>query len=139
VVHEWALAEAVLYSLLDVTKKYSDHKIKEVVIEVGELQGIDLEVLKFALKELAKSLGLEDVLFRVEVTEAEFRCRSCGFTWKLSDVRKKLDEATREAIHFVPDIVHTFIQCPRCGSPDYEIVRGRGVCLKSILLEKSST
>ena len=41
-------------------------------------------------------------------------------------------EDVREAIHFVPEIAHTYIKCPKCGSPDFEVVQGRGVWLESI-------
>jgi hydrogenase nickel incorporation protein HypA/HybF len=43
-----------------------------------------------------------------------------------------VSEDTAEAIHFVPEVAHTYIKCPSCGSPDFEIVEGRGVWLENI-------
>ncbi|MDR0318462.1 MAG: hydrogenase maturation nickel metallochaperone HypA, partial [Nitrososphaerota archaeon] len=54
-------------------------------------------------------------------------CRNC---WQFK--KEKLDAVTVEAIHFVPEAAHTFIKCPKCGSPDFEITSGRGIWLDSI-------
>ncbi len=46
--------------------------------------------------------------------------------------RKELGENEQEAIHFVPEAAHAFIRCPACGSPDFEISKGRGVWVERI-------
>ena len=51
---------------------------------------------------------------------------------KFIDLLAELNEEAREAVHFVPEIAHTFMKCPRCGSPDFEIVTGRGIWIESI-------
>lgn len=45
---------------------------------------------------------------------------------------KKLDKDKAEAVHFVPEVAHTYIKCQKCGSPDFKIASGRGVWLDSI-------
>jgi hydrogenase nickel incorporation protein HypA/HybF len=45
---------------------------------------------------------------------------------------RSLDEEAREAIHFLPEAAHAYIRCPKCGSPDFEILSGRGVWLESV-------
>ncbi len=37
-----------------------------------------------------------------------------------------------ESIHFIPEVAHTYIKCPKCGSPDFEIIKGRGIWLEKI-------
>jgi len=61
---------------------------------------------------------------------AEFKCRACGHKWFFE--KETLDESTAEAIHFVPEVAHTYLKCPKCGSPDFEVVEGRGVWLESV-------
>ncbi len=122
-VHEWALAESIILYLQRL--RAMGRNVKKLVIGLGELQSIDEEVLSFALRELAKSSGLEDVEIELRKIEAVLRCRSCGYEMKLSDLG--LDEGVREAIHFVPEVVHAYVSCPRCGSRDIEIVSGRGI------------
>lgn len=129
-VHEWALAEAIVKSIEDSVKCRGS--ISEVCIVVGELQNIDIEVLKWALEELRKGTRLERATLKFEIERAEFTCRNCGRRWGLADT--SLCEDEREAIHFIPELAHSFIKCPACGSPDFEVTRGRGVWIKYVRL-----
>lgn len=127
--HEWALAEAVISTASQIAEKEGIKEVKEVKIKVGELQQIELDILEFALSQL-KTAKFKDAKFRLETTKAELRCRVCGKKWIFD--RGKLDAETAEAIHFVPEIAHTYVKCPKCGSPDFEILKGRGIWLESI-------
>ncbi len=130
-VHEWALAEAIAGY---VREYMGEHKIlKKLTISLGELQSIDREILDFALKEILKSMGITVGELNYEVEEAVLRCRKCGFEWKLH--KKLFSEEVLEAIHFVPEVIHSYYKCPRCGSRDFDIVRGRGLRIKEILVE----
>ncbi|HLN88846.1 MAG TPA: hydrogenase/urease maturation nickel metallochaperone HypA, partial [Candidatus Binatia bacterium] len=68
--------------------------------------------------------------FHILKSKSALKCRVCNTTWSLD--LEKLDKTTAEAIHFVPEVVHTYIKCPHCGSPDFEIVTGRGVWLENV-------
>jgi len=127
--HEWALAEAVIAAASQIAEKEGLKEVTEVKIKVGELQQIELDILEFALLQL-KPAKFENAGFSIEVARAEFKCRVCGRKWIFK--KEKLDESIAEAIHFVPEIAHTYIKCPKCGSPDFEILEGRGVWLESI-------
>jgi len=127
--HEWALAEAVIAAASEIARKEGLKEIREVKIKVGELQQIELDILEFALSQL-KPAKFKDAKFNIEVAKAELKCRVCGQKWIFK--KGKLDASTAEAIHFVPEIAHTYIKCPKCGSPDFEILQGRGVWLESI-------
>ena len=127
--HEWALAEAVIAAAEEAAKKEHLKEIREVQLKVGELQQIELDILKFVLSQL-KTGKFKNVKFKVETAKAELQCRVCGHKWVFN--KETLDKSTAEAIHFVPEVAHTYIKCPKCGSPDFEIVEGRGVWLESI-------
>jgi len=127
--HEWALAEAVITTASQFAEKEGLKEVKEVTIKVGELQQIEVDILEFALSQL-KPASFKDAKFRITNEKAEFRCRVCGYEWLLK--KEKLDKSTAEAIHFLPEIAHTYIKCPKCGSPDFEILKGRGIWLESI-------
>jgi len=127
--HEWALAEAVIAAASEVAEKEGLKEIREVRVKVGELQQIEPEIFEFALSQL-KAGKFKEARFILESVKAEFRCRACGHGWVFE--KAKLDEGTAEAIHFVPEVAHTYIKCPKCGSPDFEVVEGRGVWLESI-------
>ncbi len=131
-VHEWALAEAVVSYIKQKLDK--GKTVKKITIKLGVLQSIDREILDFALHSILESEN-------IEVKEIEYidepvilRCRRCGYEWKpdLSSV----DEQIREAIHFVPEVIYSYFKCPRCGSRDYEIISGRGLSIEKIEVEE---
>ncbi|MDH7478219.1 MAG: hydrogenase nickel incorporation protein HypA [Candidatus Bathyarchaeota archaeon] len=127
--HEWALAEAVIAAASEIADKEGLSEVTEVKIKVGELQQLELDVLEFAFSQL-KLAKFKNAKFSIDVAKAELKCRVCGHQWVFT--KEKLDESMAEAIHFVPEIAHTYIKCPKCGSPDFEILAGRGVWLESI-------
>jgi hydrogenase nickel incorporation protein HypA/HybF len=132
--HEWALAEAIIAAASEIAEKEGLKEVKEIEVRVGELQQIELDILEFALSQL-KPAKFKNVNFSIEIVKAELKCRVCSHEWFFR--KEELDKNTSEAIHFVPEIAHTYIKCPKCGSPDFEILQGRGVWLESIKGVKS--
>ena len=130
--HEWALAEAVVESVLEAVRKEKLTSVEEIDISLGELQDIEIEIFEFALKNLMEK---EDILrhtkINLKVEKTLFRCRACGNEWSLKKT-KDIDKDVKEAIHFLPELSHSFLKCPKCGSPDFEVVKGRGVSIDSI-------
>ena len=132
--HEWALAEAILASAKQVAEQEKLIAVSEVTIRVGELQQVEPPILRFALKQLGKDI-FKGVKYHILRAKSTLRCRVCGNTWQYNS--KKLDKSSQEAIHFVPEVAHTYIKCPKCNSPDFEITGGRGVWLEDIKGVKS--
>jgi hydrogenase nickel incorporation protein HypA/HybF len=127
--HEWALAEAVIKAASEIAEKEKLVEVTEVNIKIGELQQVEREILTFALQQL-KPAKFDKAKFHITRAKTMLKCRNCGNTWQFN--KQKLDAATKEAIHFVPEVAHTYIKCPRCGSPDFEIAAGRGIWLQNI-------
>lgn len=132
--HEWALAEAVIGSVQRFAKNEGFSTIDEVTIRVGELQNVDIEIFEFAISQLRLPM-LEDTVFRVEVQSTQLRCRVCTEQWNPHS--NALAEDIAESVHFVPEVAHAYMKCPHCGSPDFEVLSGRGVWLQSIRGEKA--
>jgi hydrogenase nickel incorporation protein HypA/HybF len=127
--HEWALAEAVITAAQQIAEKEKLKEIREVHIKIGELQQVERDIFQFALSQL-RPVSFKKAKFRISMAETTLKCRVCEHTWSFS--KSKLDKETAEAIHFVPEVAHSYIKCPKCGSPDFEISRGRGVWLENI-------
>jgi hydrogenase nickel incorporation protein HypA/HybF len=127
--HEWALAEAVITTAQQIAEKEKLKEIREVTIKVGELQQVEQDILRFALSQL-KPPRFKNAEFHILKAKTTLKCRVCGNTWLFR--KNKLDETTAEAIHFVPEVAHAYIKCPKCGSPDFEISEGRGVWLENV-------
>jgi len=120
-VHEWALAEAIVLYI----ENQGIKRGRKLVVKTGALQSIDREVLEYALRELIKEHGLE--LGEIEIVEEEplLKCRSCRYEWRLDP--SSMSQDVRESIHFLPESIYAYYRCPRCGSIDFEIVKGRGI------------
>lgn len=127
--HEWALAEAILTSATELAEKEGLKEVTEITIRIGELQQVERSILRFAISEMKPPL-LKETKFHILKAKTRLRCRVCGTAWSFNS--KGMDEATAEAIHFVPEVAHSYIKCPKCGSPDFEIASGRGVWLESV-------
>ncbi len=130
--HEWALAEAVIATARKAATDERMTAVTEIAVRLGELQQIEQEIFAFALQQIIaqeKSL-LQQAKIAIEIERALFKCRVCGQEWSFA--AEDLSEEVSEAIHFIPEVAHAYIQCPTCKSPDFEVVKGRGVWLASL-------
>ena len=124
--HEWALAESVIKTAVEHSGADKFKVLKEAGVVFGELQAIDKEIFVFALEELRKQYpGARNCKFKIIAEPAAFLCKACSHKFSLKALKKTNEEA--EFIHFVPEMAHTFLKCPKCKSPDFEIAAGRGV------------
>ena len=132
--HEWALAEGVIATALKAAEKEGMSEITKIVVSIGALQQIETETFKEALKYVLPPseprLKSVDILLRIE--PATCRCRVCGHMFTFAEAIKDLDEAESEAIHFIPELAHTCLSCAACRSPDFEIIKGRGIWIDHI-------
>jgi hydrogenase nickel incorporation protein HypA/HybF len=127
--HEWALAEAILASANETAQKQHLKTVSEVQVKLGQLQQIDQDILQFAFTRLKKG-KFKNAKLTIRTQKPRLQCNTCGNTWTLNT--KNLDKDTAEAIHFIPEIAHAYIKCPKCKSPDFTILRGRGIWLQTI-------
>jgi len=127
--HEWALAEGVICTVNSIAEEQGLQDVTEVTVKIGELQQVDYEIFKFALDQQRTSM-MSGAEFNLETAPATLMCRVCGEKWKFNT--EDLREEISEAIHFLPEMAHVYLKCPKCGSPDFEIAEGRGVWLASV-------
>jgi hydrogenase nickel incorporation protein HypA/HybF len=78
---------------------------------------------------------MNEAKFTLEAIPGKLKCRICDHEWEFNP--KGMDEDESEAIHFVPEVAHVYISCPKCDSPDFQVLEGRGVILASIKGMKS--
>jgi hydrogenase nickel incorporation protein HypA/HybF len=129
--HEWALAESVVNTVLKYKKEKNLLKVDKVLIKIGKLQQLEKDIFNSAIEEISK---LKDIKceFVVEEETASFVCRVCGYEWDFERSSKDLDKNESEYVHFVPDVIRVYSKCPECGSPDFEVKKGRGVWIEYI-------
>ena len=132
--HEFALAEGVIATALEAAEKGGIRRIRRIVVTIGELQQIEKELFAQILDEMMPEAyeQLNGVEIELREETAEFQCRVCGERFDFSGAKGELDEEEAEAIHFIPELAHTYLSCPKCGSPDFEVVKGRGVWIEAV-------
>jgi len=136
--HEWALAESILTAALEAAEKEKIKKITEIDISLGELQQIEKDIFQFALDQIIDEYKdkLENVKIKIKTEKSTLKCRNCQNTWDFDSMKNKLNEDESEAIHFVPEVAFVHMRCPKCGSPDFQIDKGRGVSITKLKGEK---
>ncbi len=130
-VHEWALAESIAMYVARVSK---GRNVRRLVLSIGRLQSVDIEIFDFALKELLNegNVVVDELKYLNE--EILLKCRKCGFEWSPS--LESLGSEVSECIHFIPEVIHSYITCPKCNSRDYDLLSGRGVKVVEVVLEE---
>jgi Zn finger protein HypA/HybF involved in hydrogenase expression len=68
----------------------------------------------------------------VEQEPVRFRCRVCEREFGRPELEAAGGADELEAMHFIPELSHAFVRCPGCGSPDFDILAGRGVTLERV-------
>lgn len=127
--HEWALAEAIISAVSQIAEREKLKEVKEVTLRIGELQQVDIDILKFALSQMASG-RLASAKFKMRTIRARFKCRVCGHKWPFGET--SLPNEIKESIHFIPEVAYAYIRCPKCGSPDFEIYGGRGLWISGV-------
>lgn len=132
--HEWALAESVVQTALKVADKENIGKITQCKVVLGELQQIDKDTFRFAIKQIADShhSQFDKVEVLIETEKTGLLCQKCGHSWDYENVKGDLTGDQAEAIHFIPEVVFVHTRCPQCGGVDFGIAKGRGIYLATI-------
>lgn len=132
--HEWALAEGVVATTLEAAEERHMQRVDKVVVRIGQLQQIEAALFAQSIDQVSpEGPGLlASATFEIETEEAVFGCRACGNEFPFQDALTDLDETESEAIHFIPELAHSFIRCPTCQSPDFAVSKGRGVSIARI-------
>ena len=132
--HEWALAESIISAAVHEMKKNHLKTLKEITIQIGELQQIERDIFRFALKEIMneKHMTSKNIKLHIKTERARLRCIRCGYSWGLHEILQNTTADEAEAIHFIPEVALVHTRCPHCGSPDFEIKKGRGVTITSL-------
>lgn len=116
--HEVSIAHALLETVL----RHTRGRIIEIVLQVGELRMLNEDALTFAFNALAEGTRAEGAKLKLVRVPARLRCRRCGAEWS---PREELDEEARVLAHFGSvSALALKLRCPRCGSTDFDIVRG---------------
>lgn len=133
--HEFTIAMGIVDSLRELSSK-KGLKINNFKIAIGELSMFNSSIIIDLVKELIRGTELENTNFSVVTEEAKIKCESCTHTYSFNELSKQISEEEKEMIHFIPELISSYIKCPLCSSRDLKILSGRGVKVIDIALRK---
>jgi hydrogenase nickel incorporation protein HypA/HybF len=107
--HEASLAGSVLQLLEDAAQREGFARVLQLRLEVGQLAGVDVSALRFALESLAPGTLLQGARVDIEETPGQAVCLGCGQTVPLA----QRGDA-----------------CPRCGG--YQLRPTGGMALRVV-------
>ncbi|WP_296789688.1 hydrogenase maturation nickel metallochaperone HypA [uncultured Methanobrevibacter sp.] len=120
--HELSMAQGIINAVLETAQANNATEVNEVTIEVGRLAMINPEQLQFILGVLVENTILEDAQINFEEIPAEIECYDCKFHGEAV-----LDDSD----HYAP-----IVKCPECDSYQIEILNGKDIIVKNIVIEK---
>ena len=112
--HELSIA----MSIVDIASKQAEAAsavvISMVELDIGTMSGIEYESLNFALTIAVKDTLLEGAEFKINRIEPLCECQACFHL-------------------YTPDGL--FGQCPECSDRRIDVIRGKELQIKSLLVE----
>ena len=125
--HEYSIAYGIVESAAEYARTMG-RRLVGVKIAVGELSGIDAGLLERLLRDVSERVfGLEGVSFEVVEARTRIVCGRCGREMGADEILRGLAGEAMESIHFIPELISSFAECPGCGGRDLRIASGRGV------------
>ena len=120
--HELSMAQGILDSVIQNAEKNNATEVTKVVIEIGRLAMLNPEQVKFMLGVLNEDTIAANAEFVIEEIPAEVVCKECGFEGEAN-----IDDSD----HYMP-----MIKCPKCESFRVDVINGKDVIVKNIIIDK---
>jgi len=112
--HEFTIAKNIVDIAEEYARKKGKQKIIRVNLEIGELSGVILDTLNYALETCTENTLLKDAEFDIDNVPATGQCRDCGHGFPLAG---------------------PVSACPVCGSYLFDFRSGRELRIKSLVVE----
>jgi hydrogenase nickel incorporation protein HypA/HybF len=102
--HELSLAADVIDLVTHEAVKHEVAVIEEVLIEIGDLSGVEADIFEHAMKMVSKDTLLEEAVVKIKRTPGKGHCSFCNIDFEMKSF---------------------FDQCPKCQHFTTEILEGR--------------
>ena len=112
--HEFSIAMDIVDIATASAAKEEATVVKEIEVEIGQLSGVVMEALEFSLEAAVKGTILESARRNLVLIPGRARCTRCNHEY---------------------DTDTFFKPCPECGASAPDIVRGRELRVKSLIVE----
>ena len=122
--HEYSIASQMWASVAKAAKQQGGGRVLAIKLEIGPLNLIADEQVRFWIAALAERDGSPGVRLEIAHPPAQVRCRACG-------EQSEPPSAPDDADHFLPPVV----ACNSCGSAEVDILGGRELRVVSAEIE----
>lgn len=112
--HELSVAMNIIDIADEYFKKSDASKIYNIELEIGELSGIIIESLEFAMNHAVKGSVLENASLNICIKKGIARCKSCNEEFEMNE---------------------PYTSCPKCSEYNSEIIAGKEMRVKSLMVE----
>ncbi len=112
--HEMSLCEGVLQVLQTEAEKQGFHRVKTVILEIGDLSSVEPEAMRFSFDVVMKNSLAENANLTIENIPGTAWCMQCS---KNVLIKQRYDE------------------CPDCGGYQLQVVSGDEMRIKELEVE----
>jgi len=123
--HEFSIASQIWESVAKAARQHGGGRVVSITLELGELNLIEDEQLRFWIKELGARDGSPDVHLKISKAKGRVRCSDCGAEGEPGLPAGELD-------HFLP----LAMSCQACGSRGVIVAGGRELKVVSARIER---
>ncbi len=121
--HELGLAMGVVEAVKNSLKGHKVKTVREVEIEMGELNNVTPEQMRQVFEIAAKGTIAEGAKLQVKIKEGKVRCLACGYSGGV-DIDMEHDHDHSMHLH-----------CPKCNEVGLEILEGEDIEVRNIQAE----
>ena len=112
--HEYSIVDSLLELATNHAIKNNATKITKIEVKIGVLSGVEPELLKRAFDTFKEGTMAQNAEFVIHIQPVVIRCKECN------------KESTLQKDEYL---------CPKCKSPEIEIIDGEDMYLISLELE----
>ena len=112
--HEFSIAMSIIEIAEDEAKKAKAEAIKELILDIGTMSGIEFYALDTAMEMAVKNTMLEKTKLTINKIQARAKCTECSSEFDMDNV---------------------YDPCPKCNSLYHELLSGKELQIKSIIVD----
>ncbi len=112
--HEMSIVVSIVDIAESEAKKANAEKITELEMDIGTVSGIELDALNFAFDCIKPRTMLKNAKIKINIIQAKSICMDCKYEFETENV---------------------YTLCPECDSYKTEILQGKEMKVKSILVD----
>ncbi len=119
--HSSAIIQNILNIAIETAEEYDASKITEINVEIGKLNWVKTDKLRYIFNLLSKDTLAENAELIINETEVKVKCYNCDYNGSIS---------------IIHDEMLPMVLCPKCGSHRVNILEGYDLNIGNITIEK---